>query len=539
MHWKVVFCDLGTCPHIIVWRSQFDILERGTSKMKNYRLQGRVIRFVLGVLIAVSIYAPDAIAIECPKDAQTWNIWRDTVVEKITGGEELRMIYGEAAGNTAYAGYSSKTAGSFLENTISVIEQCQSFYSKLPTVQKCLTHLREMVTAHAAHLFRGNHNPLDNSLTVPSKDYGKRAAAILKFPKWMNQKRFLDAFNEPGFEAVAKLIDEQNRHIQDTRKKIIYARFDGFSFMAYPLPEPRFMIYIPGNPERFVLVRQPDPKTDRECKKAPCPIVIDLEGVFSKSDGRRVHYFYEPKDMPELESPTKRTSENISLNSRRSKTDNCFSCHATGGIAIHGPVDPRDQASAEFINRRIKTSHNGDFDGYSVLSKMGPGYGPSNSALNEARSLAFFKRCSEGTVTTEASATRLRNNMRCMNCHDDSVRARLTPSNSPMMKRYILSGLMPPKQTGHDYLIATERKALYDCLRYEQDHDYLDDQGKVIHRSTTWTWLTQESCTGNSSGSNSEVKKQNIIQEGGIKNVPSTGLKKPASISVSPGVIVK
>jgi hypothetical protein len=417
----------------------------------------------LSAFLSLTSYASASPA--CFTQENDWTNWRNDLANSLSSYSLFQISsdkFTELKDSSAFFASCKSTPGNWLS-------QQNLTDSPFTNIDQYLSSVIQQITEPTGSmppLFRSTTNSNNGSTDSPDS-YGFVVSQKLTYPDWMSSSEFSDALLKPNYEDLIPYLKSINQAISDTSQQIKYVRFKGFSF-GVSEPEDRLMIYLPGNPEKFVLIKQEEDwhvgdswqPGQKLCVNSPCYADVAVLGMFVQN-GRLVNYIREAS----LPSP-------LPLNERRSfNPGDCFYCHTSGPIAIHGPINPLDQDSANFINSRIRFG-NGDWDGYNLYGKMGPGYGSIEPKVIENRTDANLKIWSNGVVQTTDSASRVRNAMNCAKCHDGTTRGTLTQYNSRMMERYILSGLMPPARTLHEPLSQDEKEALYDSLVAEYNTSF-------------------------------------------------------------------
>jgi hypothetical protein len=462
---------------------------------------------LLFLLFNFRAYGSDDIT--CLNDGKGWNDWKDDAV-KVVQQMDFSWIKPEA-----YASFKSK---------FDFLQKCKSDVSGWmrahPVEASCTNNIDQYYSAALAHLkpvsdSDPNHFVLAQTTLADvnspiqlaaGESYSQKVNANLPYPAWVDSEEFKKALDEVGFSSLKKLIDDKNLTVTDPNQKVRYVRFKGFSFgAADDSPQDRFMAYLPGYPERILLAHQSqawhagdtaEPGT-LPCTSSPCSSEIAMLGIFADAD--KTSFLI--REAPTSGDPRPQ------LNSRSFNPGDCFSCHASGAIAIHGPVVSEDQSAASFINERIRTSFNGEGVLFNRFSELGPSYGDISDDALKRRTPDFIQSCSGGTVTDPNRARKIASAMTCAKCHDNDTRGTLTERNSLLMQRYVMSGLMPPHSgAGPDSSFTrVERKALYDCL-------------KVEFPANLAAWLKRTDCRG-TSGQADHLKK---LQKGGIGRLPAS-----------------
>jgi hypothetical protein len=403
---------------------------------------------------------------ECFQSANDWIEWRNATVATISpyhlNYDLNEARFSELKADTVFLETCKNTSG--------------NWFNLHHEESGLLGNLDDYLSSAIAHL-KGQNGDLslqqttiaNNSDASNPDSYGSIGIKKLSYPDWVDSIEFSNALLKPHFQAVLPFIEDLANNTLDESKKIKYARFKGFSFGANT-PEERMMVYIPGTPERFLLLKQseqwhagdPDEPGTKICAHEPCFADVAMLGTFKRGD-QFFHY------LRQGDLPSQTPIHDQSLN-----PGDCFKCHASGPIAIHGPVEAGDQASASFINVRIRFV-GGDWDGYNLYSHLGPSYGTDDVKVVANRTDSNLKSWSNGVIHNLDSANRVRDAMSCVDCHDGETRAKLTQYNSQLMQRYVESGLMPPNNA----LSPDEREGLYRSLIAE-------------YQSSLKSWLTPE-----------------------------------------------
>ena len=355
-----------------------------------------------------------------------------------------------------------------------------------PKAAKCLQPWKGFVTAKSYSMTPGH----TLNLPISDNDYYSKMdfPEMLELPKELKTQEFLSILrndSDPDYKSEAL------KYIEKLGKKDWIA----FHYNSQHLPTPdgsralgRFFIFVPGVQfDRYIQFGL-RASTSAKLPNSVSSVAVqktDKSGKPLKTPEVRIKDFWRVYD----------NSGNIRVSTRlkeAGRLENCYDCHKSHILPITPEPASFDQSKFETLVKKVN-ARMGSYGSMAYPGLTPEAYGPGMGPADKVRSDAYLTACTG--VADKSSLARLRDAMRCTDCHDGYTRGTLNyPSGksnqlsffkTSLLHSYVVKNQkMPPGEE----LSQTERNALASCLVKEY-YDGVGSEAGIFP-----AWLQNQSC---------------------------------------------
>ncbi|RYG25687.1 hypothetical protein EON82_06185 [bacterium] len=328
-------------------------------------------------------------------------------------------------------------------------------------------------------------------MNISDRDYWAYVRPYVRpyvsFPPLLQSQAFLKAMSRStNYANALGMIEAQNARLPERRKWIVFPFRAQFIRSVDRTTYGRLLVVVPNEPmsdgkllDRWVMFAIGTPDMAAATRIKSVSVVATLRDPSQPGSSKA----YMADFLRETDGTTGAISvrPNFLLSPNPSK--NCYDCHKSAVLPMRPKLAYRFDESGrmvedasgrtsiqEALDRLIESYGKSDF---SHLD--GDDYGPSMGASQAFRSDEFIAWATADRPICAASYPRIRANMRCGSCHEESAKLNFLlgmrndrevasfEAKESMVKTYIEKGYMPP----HNTLTPDERTALWKCLSKE------------------------------------------------------------------------
>jgi hypothetical protein len=428
----------------------------------------KVVPFACRIIFLLCLFVPTARAVEpltkrCPSALPEWEIWRNDWARNLSRFEPSVM------------------QKDFLKFGLACIEKRKKDFKESPSAMSCVRRLVDF--AEAMEKSRGGEIPRFMGFGLEDDQYLKKHQQHLEFPAELQKHGLLTLISKGDTEGAAKFIGSLNiTRAKNGQMPIQLTRFTS-TFTATeggPGFNERFLVFIPGNPEKWINFPIPDSK-----KKEMSGHSVALISVFTDKNGKKTSYF---RNLWRKYPFWPWESVHVTKTPEGQGIPGCFFCHKSGPLRINPEQLENKDPLVKRWNEGIALNY-AEAVGVPDVLKGLPGIG-EQLKLQE-RNDAFFERCAKRSLKPVLTSNKkqlyqkINQAMNCASCHDGQTRGKLVPPiRWLLLRQHVMSGNMPPDSS----LTPAEREMLLSCLGEE----YQDSSSGT---PVLYEYLTSVRCT--------------------------------------------
>jgi hypothetical protein len=420
-------------------------------------------KLILLLCLASSSIFADAIPIEilppCPQGFETWVKWRTHLAREWS----------------FQTNQNSDSIGEWAQAKLDRYRECRKeslpLFAREPGLDSCFKDLLEMLKATSHFRGPGSNPPRLLGMNVPDAKYYRKTSVFTAIPDDIRDNQaFLKAVSK--LETMGEAYRELDK-LNEARKKkkeplIEYSRFVGNVTAKTSESKERLLLYIPGNPEKWISIALASQNGTRTPQ-------ISAIGVHTNGRKEKNIYF---KDHWRLYKDAENRVEFEDVQEGKF-SDACWKCHKSGLLTLPVSADltAAEKEKVRHFNEVMLSQGVLNSGGYYDARKLGVGIGGDDQKEKNLKKLReeIFPFCVANTVSfgatgeykkllAEVDRTKVTEAMNCSQCHDGETRGLLTPPYGDIVFRSIREGKMPPGANLSD----DERRVLKECLELEQ-----------------------------------------------------------------------